>query len=70
MFVKKYRTMIIIISKSKFGSISISSALSFCSLAFKHRISAVSVCNELYEYDSILIEGPAVNLQVWGLLLE
>ena len=58
-FVKKYRTMIIIISKSRFGSISISSALSFCLLTFKHRIS---VCTELYEYDSILIEGPAVNL--------
>ena len=62
-FVKKYRTMNIIISKSRFGSISISSALSFCLLTFKHRIS---VCTELYEYDSILVEGPAVNLQVLG----
>ena len=58
---------IIIISKSRFGSISISSALSFCSLTFKHRIS---VCNGLYEYDSILIEGLAVNLQVWGLHVQ
>ena len=42
-FVKKYRTMIIIVSKSRFGSISISSALSFCSLTLKDKIS---LCTE------------------------
>ena len=49
-FVKKYRTMIIIISKRRFGSISISSALFFCLLTFKHRIS---VCTELWVWLNI-----------------